>query len=237
MNHIEKTVRDFFEDANNVHPSGFLFHRYASFDYCYNYFHPSRPQIVDDDNNMEKSCLVLGMYLASWGMYRGSGFLLKKISIKHFKPIIEYIQVLRSEDKKVWKLDVDKYSDETIGKILGIYDDIKKELRIEEMGQKEHGTLVTKAMLGVFGIVPAFDTRFCDTFAKMYEKCGFSSKRLNKKSMECIRDFYEKNDKIIDDLSENNFIMDFRTGKPTKLKYSKAKIIDMYGFQKSTKSE
>ena len=48
--------------------------RYASFDYCYNYFHPSNSNDFTED--IEKSCLAIGFYLASWGMFRGSSFLL-----------------------------------------------------------------------------------------------------------------------------------------------------------------
>jgi len=55
--------------------------RYTSFDYCYNYFRTTN----DLTQDIEKSCLVLGFYLASWGMFRGSSFLLQK-SIKHFEP-------------------------------------------------------------------------------------------------------------------------------------------------------
>jgi len=36
--------------------------RYTSFDYCYNYFKRNN----DFTNDIEKSCLVLGFYLASW---------------------------------------------------------------------------------------------------------------------------------------------------------------------------
>ncbi len=47
--------------------------RYTSFDYCYNYFRTTN----DLNQDIEKSCLVLGFYLASWGMFRGSSFLLQ----------------------------------------------------------------------------------------------------------------------------------------------------------------
>ena len=38
--------------------------RYTSFDYCYNYFKTTK----DLTKDFEKSCLMLGFYLASWGM-------------------------------------------------------------------------------------------------------------------------------------------------------------------------
>src|SRR5690625_5998584 len=60
--------------------------RYSSFDYCYNYFKNTDDYLAD----IEKSCLALGFYLASWGMYRGSSFLLNK-SAKYFEPTSEYL--------------------------------------------------------------------------------------------------------------------------------------------------
>src|SRR6185437_15455954 len=51
--------------------------RYASFDYCFNYFQEARESgdtshLADNDHRM-LSCLQLGFFLASWGMMRASG--------------------------------------------------------------------------------------------------------------------------------------------------------------------
>lgn len=92
--------------------------RFTSFDYCYNYFFTTNDLYVD----IEKSCLVLGFYLASWGMFRGSSFLLQK-SIKHFEPTIQFIS---NVDKSVWKIDVDNYNENNIQIIIKIYEEIKK---------------------------------------------------------------------------------------------------------------
>lgn len=196
--------------------------RYASFDYCYNYFRTT----TDLAEDIEKSCLVLGFYLASWGMLRGSSFLLQK-SVKYFEPIIIYISEL---DKSVWEIDVDTYHEKNIQTILSIYDEIKKRLILDKNSDL---TLVTKILLGVFGFVPAFDSYFCESFRDIsYRcniKCGF--RRLNRKSLVFIRDFYEANKSFIDDLSNTTFTTNFITGEKTTINYPKAKIIDMYGFQ------
>ena len=89
--------------------------RYTSFDYCYNYFKTNSSEYIL--KNMEKSCLVLGFYLASWGMLRGSSFILQK-SIKFYEPIIKYITEL---DRSYWSIDVDNYTVENINKILIVY--------------------------------------------------------------------------------------------------------------------
>ena len=192
--------------------------RYTSFDFCYNYFR----QTTDLNRDIEKSCLTLGFYLASWGMYRGSSFLLQH-SVRQFYPTIQYINSL---DKSVWSIDVDKYSTENIQTIIQIYKDIKKNLI-----QKDNTdlTLITKVLLGVFGFIPAFDSYFCDSFRSVSNgRCGF--RRVSEKSLTLIGEFYNSNQEIIDKLSSETFTTDFLTEKKTNLNYPKAKIIDMYGF-------
>jgi len=208
---IERVVKE-FKSKNKPKD------RYTSFDYCYNYF------LTTDDltKDVEKSCLSLGFYLASWGMFRGSSFLLQK-SAKHFQPTIEYIATI---DKSIWTIDVDKYNNETMEMIIEIYGKIKETLINDGNADL---TLVTKILLGVFGFIPAFDNFFCKTFRDIYKgKCGFRKVNLN--SLNRIKEFYEENSKVIDKLSKETFTTDFYTGTRTKINYPKAKIIDMLGF-------
>jgi len=192
--------------------------RYTSFDYCYNYF-------LTTDNltkDIEKSCLTLGFYLASWGMFRGSSFLLQK-SVKYFEPTVRYISTL---DSTVWKIDVDNYTNQNIQTIIAIYKEIKDRLIINGNADL---TLITKILLGVFGFVPAFDNYFCNTFRVIADgECGF--RKVNTKSLTYIKRFYEANKLTIDNLSKQTFTTDFKTEQKTKINYPKAKIIDMYGF-------
>jgi hypothetical protein len=199
-------------------------HRYSSFDFCYNYFSKE----IDFTEDMEKSCLELAFYLASWGMFRGSSFLLQK-SAKYFEKAIEYINLL---DKKTWNIDVGNYSDENMEELIEIYNKLD---RMVVEGWSRSITLVTKIMLGVFGFVPAYDEYFCNTFRILSKgNCGFRS--FNKESLKMIKQFYEQNIDIIDKLSKDLFTNDFITGNKTKTNYTKAKIIDMYGFSYSLKS-
>jgi hypothetical protein len=192
--------------------------RYTSFDYCYNYFRMTNNLTQD----IEKSCLVLGFYLASWGMFRGSSFLLQK-SVKHFEPTIRYIASL---DKSVWKIDVDDYNEKNVETIIGIYKDIKERLILN--GNSDL-TLITKILLGVFGFIPAFDDYFGNSFRAISGgQCGF--RKVNVKSLTFIKTFYESNKETIDRLSVETFTTDFMTGQKTTINYPKAKIIDMYGF-------
>ncbi len=208
---IEKIIKEFKIQAN---PN----HRYTSFDYCYNYFFAT----YDITSDIEKSCLVLGFYLASWGMFRGSSFLLQK-SVKHFEPTIRYIATL---DKSVWEIDVDSYDENNIATIIKIYKDIK--FRLIQKNNSDL-TLVTKILLGVFGFIPAFDNYFGNTFRAISGgQCGFRS--VNEKSLSFIKEFYDSNKSTIDRLSDETYTTDFITGEKTNINYPRAKIIDMYGF-------
>ncbi len=192
--------------------------RYTSFDYCYNCFRTTN----DITQDIEKSCLVLGFYLASWGMFRGSSFLHQK-SVKHFEPTIRYIATL---DKSVWDIDADNYDEKNIQTIIKIYKDIKFCLINKDNSDL---TLITKILLGVFGFIPAFDNYFCNSFRAISDgQCGF--RKVNVKSLSFIKTFYESNKTTIDRLSAETFTTDFMTGQKTTINYPRAKIIDMYGF-------
>jgi hypothetical protein len=161
---------------------------------------------------MQTSCLHIGFYLASWGMLRGSSFLLEK-SIKCYEPLISSIAKF---DKRIWDIDVDSYTEENIELLLECRDMICRSLG---NGNKLTDTLSTKIMLGVFSNVPAYDDFF---------RRGFNVHSFGKKSLRKIAKFYDDNKEIIDKYKIRTF--DFLTGKETHRTYTKAKIIDMICF-------
>jgi hypothetical protein len=215
LSRIESVVQSFLKDRLPEH-------RYASFDFCYNYF-----KCNDILADLELSCLHLESYLASWGMLRGSSFMLQK-SIKHLEPAIKYIASL---PKNYWEIDVDSYNNENIDKIIKIYQDIRN--LVIEAGCRDL-TLITKILLGVFAFVPAYDDNFCAAFRKLANgkngnpRCGFRS--LNKQSLLVIKQFYDENKEVIDKLSNSTFTITFSPNENIHIHYTKAKIIDMFGF-------
>lgn len=140
--------------------------RYASFDYCFNYFRSFRERDRTADIaapwNLQMSCLQLGFYLASWGMLRGSSTLLRK-SARHYEPVID---VIAGAPAEVWDLDADRYSTETWSAVWQLDQQIRRAFGHDNGVMS---ALATKVMLGVFGNVPAFDTRF---------RRGFPRRRL-----------------------------------------------------------
>jgi hypothetical protein len=84
--------------------------RFASFDYCFNHFQAHRgPRLAElaSSSGMELSCLHLGFFLASWGMFRGSSTLLQR-SIRYYEPVVEAIA---STEAEVWDIDAHAYTD------------------------------------------------------------------------------------------------------------------------------
>lgn len=210
--------------------------RYASFDYCFNYFRAfketGRLQELATNENLEKSCLQLGFFLASWGMYRMSGELAKKTSMKHFVKVIEEVSEWDSNHElgAIWDVDANKYhSDNAIECLENSYAKIR-ELALPR-SQTKAETLVTKIMLGIFGCVPAFDGLFTTTFGNLYRAYGCCFTKFNSDALEKLGDFYIDHQDIIDKLAKETKTLDFRTGKNTRTSYTKAKIIDMVGFQ------
>lgn len=192
--------------------------RYASFDYCYNYFHNfyknDKIYEISNTDNLENSCLHLWFYLASWWMMRWSSFLLWK-SLKHFVPLIIEISKL---DKSYFDIDIDNYNDINIEKLL----DLKK-IIIKALWEENNpsDTLISKIMLWIFWNIPAFDR-----FLKEWLKVSW----FNKKSLNLIKNNYLENKKIFDNL--NIKTINFNTWKDSEVKYKKAKLIDMYWFMK-----
>jgi len=90
--------------------------RHFCFDFCYFHFRSSKESGTID---IEKSCQVLWSYLASWGMLRGSSFLLWK-NPAYLKDLVEWIY---EQPLSSWDIDVDDYkeSSQTVLDLYKIY--------------------------------------------------------------------------------------------------------------------
>ena len=175
---VSKHIDRFLDDRDHVLDDRNHDHRYASFDYCFNYFHnlkeegrircinnPDYPTLV------EQTCMQLAFFLASWGMLRGGTILLWK-SASFYRRVLAVIA--RCEDG-VWDIDL-PYSDNDIRLLIRVGQELREALWTEDEarewfsarlpdGEKlsegktlqASNTLVTKIMLGVFANVCAFE--------------------------------------------------------------------------------
>lgn len=127
-------------------------------------------------------------------------------------------------DPILWEIDADCYTEKNIESLMCC-----KSRIIDSFGHnKLSDTLITKIMLGVFGNVPAFDKNFINSRLNL--------RTFNDKSLIELKKFYEDNKITIDSFKVPT--IQFSKGKETKTKdilYTKAKLIDMYGFMDGMK--
>ena len=146
--------------------------RYRSWDHCYGFFQKHcrdlhLPQVED------AAALQLGFYLASWGMYRGSGFLLQYAYTVH-KPVIRALA--SSQFSKLWKRDIGTHHNDInlAATIMELVKSVRAAYR--QFDEKPTDTLVTKVLLGTVGCLPARD--------RLFEK-GFKDQGLCYGSLNC----------------------------------------------------
>lgn len=187
--------------------------RYASFDYCFNYFQSFRESgnvpALASPANVQLSCLQLGFYLASWGMLRGSAELLQKSA----RSLIPVLEVVARTETSLWELDAQCYTELNILRLMELASTIR------QAQPNMSDTLVTKIMLGVFGNVPAFDANF---------KRGFGVATFGPKALRKVGGFFEANPQAINAYCVAT--LDFISGEPTQRNYPRAKVIDMAFF-------
>lgn len=200
--------------------------RERSWDFCFNYFQ-SHPRPTEA---MEMSCLQLGYYLASWGMLRGSSFLFGETNVRHYQRTIE---VIEQHNSNLTGIDVDRYQQpDVISAINSAWADLTTAL-LPEGGRGV--TLISKVMMGAWGCLPSYDTYFIQTFRSLAdtprERSAFNS--VSTHSMHLLTGFYEEHSEEIDTLRLRFPTIDFAAGSETNRPMTRAKVIDVFGFQRS----
>lgn len=171
--------------------------RYLSWRHCYKAFGENRNKM--DDMTVDYLSLHLAFYLASWGMYRGSSFLLQKDYKVHI-PVIHIIQ--EEKYNPLFNISASNLCKE---ENLLLLDDISKrikEIYANELPAKEGvinnatETLITKILLGTLWCVPAYD-RYCIEAVKKYK---VSSGQYNSRSVRNVAQYYCDNNKEFEEL-------------------------------------
>ena len=193
--------------------------RYRSWEHCYLAFYNA---ITNGDKSSETKdylSLQLAFYLASWGMYRGSSFLLQKDYTIH-KKIVDL--VLNEKYRELWRIqceDLEKKIDilfELVDRINKDYSDIREDVK-KENSENISDILITKVLLGTLGCVPAYDKFFKNGLRKSRMKnIGFTSKSINE-----LCDYYKNNKEELEQVRSKMFIQE--------IEYPQMKLIDM-GF-------
>ena len=196
-NFIKDKANKFYKLAENNH-------RFLSWEHCYSFFYNNRENLKNE-KIIDLAALNLAFYLASWGMYRGSSFLLQ-YDYKIFIPIIKGLFEKNDFNDLFKNPSWDKI--EEAKKIMTKIDPFKESTE----------TLITKILMGIFGCVPAFDRFFKEGYKIFHGGKNISFNETG----------FEKLQKIEQEVSP-----EFKT-QETKITYPKMKIIDMafwqYGF-------
>ena len=200
--------------------------RSRSWEHCYRVFRDARTDPYPDRDYLS---LHLAFYLASWGMYRGSSFLLQK-DYKVLVPIVE--EVLKPEYDCLFGVAcVGLREPEVQARLTKLYDDIshyfrsiRDEVAGREVASSVSPVLVTKILMGTLGCVPAYD-RFFQDGAKYL---GLEHNSYNEKSLRELADFYEDHNDRLEEARRGMRVGD--------LTYPQMKLLDMgfwqIGFEK-----
>ena len=202
-------------------------HRYHSWEHCYKCFHDARN---NPEADIDYLSLMLAYYLASWGMYRGSSFLLKKDYKVHVPVVTEVLKpkydVLLDLKCKDLRNKNTQEALETLGfKISTYYVNIRADVKDDDIKKDSSSTLVTKILMGTLGCVPAYDRFFVDGVKDQKVSTG----NYNMKSLLRLAEFYELNEAVLEKARKRFKAYDYQ--------YPQMKILDMgfwqIGYEKS----
>jgi hypothetical protein len=211
---IQDAIREYYPDSLGRH------HRYRSWEHCYRYF---RKATRDSDSfDHDHAALHLGFYLASWGMYRGSSFLLQHDYTIH-SAVVE--RLVAPQFSTLWEDDLRNVGTdpELVAAILKAVDTIREAYQTFARSAESDGasdTLVTKVVLGTFGCLPACDRFFIDG----WKSAGNQYSYLNAKFVNRLISFSRTH---ISDLRGEQARIEQIGG----LRYPIMKLVDMYFWQ------
>jgi len=217
-NFFDKFASEFYQNKQNINNRE---------DQDLNNIYKIKEKITEEQ--LDLACLHLAFYLASWGMYRGSSFLLQYDYTKHKDAILTLLQKKyqplwitnkTSENKffenKKSNIELlfgnkDKNKVGLIEELSGCYNKKDKD---NENNEPTH-TLITKILMGTMGCIPAFD-RYLISGLKIEYNNARKCATLDKNN-------YEKFFALCEDV--NNIYTYY--GKP----YPKMKLLDMYFWE------
>ena len=211
---IKENSQKFFKEINSC-----VHHRYLSWDHCYYQFKKARQSVVKDYDSLS---LHLTVYLASYGMYRGSSFLLQRDYKVHTDPVKE---ILKPEYDCLLGISCrDLIKNENIEKLNQIYeslrnyyDNIRKTVKDKETKFEVSDVLITKILMGTLGCLPAYDRYFVSGIKNTKVACG----TYGKKSINQLANFYIANEEELEKIRKNMLLKNDNT------LYPQMKLLDL----------
>ena len=222
IDELISAAQTFYEDARRDKNG-----RSRSWEHCYRVFRDAR---TDPSPDCDYLSLHLAFYLASWGMYRGSSFLLQK-DYKVLVPIVE--EILKPEYDCLFGVacvglresEVQDRLKELGDYIAEHFRPIRNEVAGRKVASSVSPVLITKILMGTLGCVPAYDRFFQDGVATY----KVTTQEYSPESVRRLVDFYEEYNDRLEEARRGMRVGD--------LIYPQMKLLDMgfwqIGFEKS----
>jgi hypothetical protein len=211
---IHRVIQAYWGDSRGE------YHRYRSWEHCYQYFQEQGQSGIL--RNRDTAALHLGFYLASWGMYRGSSFLLQR----DYKVHGHVVDVLADpEHAPLWGRGLGSSPDDAClaPAVMGLISAIRAAYRpfAPATGTTQPtDTLVTKIILGTLGVVPACDRFFIDGL----KVAGYKYSYVNEVFVQRMVGFCQEHQ---EELRAEQVAIAAETG----VHYPLMKLVDMYFWQ------
>ncbi|ERH33037.1 MULTISPECIES: hypothetical protein [Actinomycetaceae] len=221
IDELISAAQTFYEDARRDKNG-----RSRSWEHCYRVFRDAR---TDPSPDYDYLSLHLAFYLASWGMYRGSSFLLQK-DYKVLVPIVE--KILKPEYDCLFGVacvglrepEVQKRLKKLCDDIAAHFGPIRDEVAGRKVASSVSPVLITKILMGTLGCVPAYDRFFQDGVATY----KVTTREYSPESVRRLLDFYEEHNDRLEEARRGMRVGD--------LIYPQMKVLDMgfwqIGFEK-----
>ena len=222
IDELISAAQTFYDDARRDENG-----RSRSWEHCYRVFRDARTDLSPDCDYLS---LHLAFYLASWGMYRGSSFLLQK-DYKVLVPVVE--EILKPEYDRLFGLACASLRDDEVqGSLEKLYKyiaehfgPIRDEVAGRVVASDVSPVLITKILMGTLGCVPAYDRFFQDGVATY----KVTTREYSPNSILKLVDFYEEHNDRLEEARRRMRVGD--------LTYPQMKLLDMglwqVGFEKS----
>lgn len=197
--------------------------RYLSWEHCYKAFQDANNKEALNDKDIDYLSLHLAFYIASWGMLRGSSFLLQKdyrvnidIVKELYKPMYKNLWAIKYKELQKQQ-NLDNLLN-LVGRLKTIYREKRK--NVKEATIDISDILITKVLLGTLGCLPAYD----EYFKKGIGKYNITTQKLGESSILGLVEYYDKNNIELERVRKD-------ISKSSNVEYPQMKILDMVFFQ------
>lgn len=197
-----------------------IYHRGKSWEHCYVFFR-NHEKFHNDEKLLDFAALHLGFFLASWGMLRGSSFLLQK-DYKFYVPVVKIL--INSKYNRLWNFNFFKESKgQDIDLLFQLRDDLEKKINENNTADRDNkrhelNLIITKIIMATMGCIPAYDRYFKNGLKKRIEK-GVS---FNRNSFKSLLDLVNE-DNELKKLCRKECLI-----QGTNIKYPPMKLIDLH---------